>query len=256
MVAAPTPDSPDDQPTRRSGAWKILGRALLDHDAGDRGADLLVTQEDGEGWPLRVADFFRRADQLPAAEAAALELCRGRVLDLGAGAGCHALALQEQGLEVWAVDVSPGAVAVMRRRGVRRSLVADVFAPALRGPWDTLLLLMNGIGLVGDLAGLDRFLDRAATLLADGGQILFDSCDLRRIGNAGEQRRIARRRRQGRYRGETLQQISYPGHGCAVLAWLYVDAETLRRHAGRRGWESQVVFEDGAGSYAARLVRR
>ncbi len=259
-MAKITPDrtdgSPDDGPGRRSSAWKILGRALLDYDAGYRGVDLLVIQEDGEGWPLDAGDFFRRNDQLPAAEASALELCRGRVLDLGAGAGCHALALQERGLEVGALDVSPGAVAVMRRRGVRRSWVADVFAPALGGTWDTLLLLMNGIGLVGDLAGLDRFLDRAGELLAGGGQVLFDSCDLRRIGNASEQRRIADRRRRGRYFGETRQRISYSGHGSAVLAWLYVDSETLRRHAGRRGWESQVIFEDAAGSYAVRLVRR
>ncbi len=241
---------------RRPGAWEILGRALLDYEAGDRGADLLVVHEDGEGWPLHAADFFRRDDALPAAEAAALELCRGRVLDVGAGAGCHALALQERGLEVWAIDVSPGAVSVMRRRGVRRAQRADVFAPELRGPWDTLLLMMNGIGLAGDLAGLDRFLDRAGELLADGGQVLFDSCDLRRIGDAAERRRIAERRRQGRYFGQTLQRISYPGHGSAVLNWLYVDSATLRRRARRRGWESQVVFEDAAGSFAARLVRR
>ena len=71
--------------------------------------------------------------------------------------------------------------------------MADVFAPALRGPWDTLLLLMNGIGVVGDLAGFDRFLDGARGLLAADGQILFDSCDLRQIGDAGERRRIAER---------------------------------------------------------------
>jgi len=117
------------------------------------------------------------------------------------------------------------------------------------------LLLMNGIGLVGDLAGLGRFFDRARALIAEGGQILFDSCDLREIGNPRELRRIEDRVRQGRYRGETFQQLLYRDLRGARLAWLYVDPETLGRHARWAGWQSQVVFEDGEGGYLARLVR-
>ena len=117
------------------------------------------------------------------------------------------------------------------------------------------LLLMNGIGLVGDLEGLGRFFDRAQTLVAAGGQILFDSCDLQRIGNERELRRIQDRIRRGRYRGETLQQIHYRGLRAEPMAWLYVDPETLELHARLAGWQSQVVFEDDDGSYLARVVR-
>jgi SAM-dependent methyltransferase len=237
-------------------AWGLLGMAIADYFAGRyRRHSAWLIQEDGESWPLPVGEFFRGLDDLPAAETTALELCAGKVLDVGAGAGCHALALQDQEIDVRAVDVCPAAVDVMRRRGVRRVEVADFFDPALTGSFDTLLLLMNGIGLVGDLAGLGRFFDRAGALLADGGQVLFDSCDLREIGNHREIERIESRVREGRYRGETIQQLHYRDLRGSPLTWLYVDPETLDHQAALAGWQSQVVFEDEEGGYLARLVR-
>jgi SAM-dependent methyltransferase len=236
-------------------AWGLLGMAIADYHAGryQRHSAWLL-QEDGECWPLAVGDFFRDPDDFPAAEATALDLCTGTVLDVGAGAGCHALVLQEREVDVRAVDVSPDAVAVMESRGVRRAMIGDFFDPALSGTYDTLLLLMNGIGLVGDLAGLERFFDRARDLLAEGGQVLFDSCDLQAIDSPRELDRIASRVRAGRYRGETFQQILYRDLRSAPLAWLYVDPETLGRYATLAGWHCQVVFEDDDGGYLARLV--
>lgn len=235
--------------------WTLLGRALDDYQSGRLAGPLDIVWEDGQRMPVGVEVFFRGPDELPDAEAAALELCRGRVLDAGAGAGSHALALQERGLEVTALDVCPQAVDVMRRRGVRDARLGDVFDVAPGELWDTVLLLMNGIGLVGTLTGLDRFLERAVGLVAPDGQILLDSADLRFSDDPHEPSRIGARERLGRYRGETRQRLEYDGVRGSALAWLYLDAPTLRHHARRAGWELTVVFSNDEGDYLARLRR-
>jgi len=244
----------DAPPTPVADPWTLLGRLLADYQDGHGDAEGAVIWEDGARSPLLASVFFRGPERFSRAEAAAVELCRGRVLDAGAGAGCHALALQERGIAVHALDLCPQAVEVMRRRGVRDVRLGDVFAAA-GNVYDTVLMLMNGLGLVGDLAGLGRFFGVVDRLVAPGGQILFDSADLRVTDDVAELRRLVRRVQEGRYRGETRQRIEYRGERSAPLAWLYVDGRTLRHRAREHGWTSQIVYEDDDGTYLARLVR-
>ena len=157
-------------------SWAPHGAALRAFLAGREDAEVVVRGEDGEEERTPARVFFRGPKEFSSLEEVALDLCRGRVLDVGAGAGCHSLVLQERGLAVVAIDVAPEAVEVMRSRGVRDVRCGDVFAWA-GGRFDTLLILMNGIGLVGSLDGLDRFLRDTSRLLNAGGQILLDSYD-------------------------------------------------------------------------------
>jgi SAM-dependent methyltransferase len=204
---------------------------------------VVVRSEDGEEdrTPARV--FFREADEFSALDEAALELCRGRVLDVGAGAGCHSLALQARGIRVTALDVAPEAVEVMRRRGVADIRCGDVFTFAGER-FDTLLILMNGIGLVGTLVGLDRFLREVRRLLSDGGQILLDSFD------AGEPDPD----HGSRYVGEMRFQLEYRGVRGAFYDFLFLDFETLRRHAEGAGWRCESIWQEDEGHYVARLT--
>ena len=232
--------------------WGPLGLALLDYYQGDRTVRVTVHTEGMKTEDLPARHFFREPDDFPPAEVNALALCRGRVLDAGAGAGDHALVLQRRGLEVVAVDISPLAVEIMRKRGVRDARPGDVFR--LDGErFDTVLMMMNGIGVVGTLEGLDRFLEHASALLEPHGAILFDSTDLRRSLDVNEHRAMEARRREGRYEGEVRFQMEYRGRKGAPFTWLFVDPETLAEHAGRRGWLTQVVFEEEGGEYLARL---
>src|SRR5574341_2064878 len=110
-----------------SAPWRPHGRALLDFFNGDTSAEIVVHADDGETEVVPISVFFRGPAEFSALEEAALDLCRGRVLDAGAGAGCHALALQERDLPVCAIDIAPEAVEVMRRRGVKDAHCADIF---------------------------------------------------------------------------------------------------------------------------------
>lgn len=240
--------------------WTPFGWALIDYwRRPDPVASMLVVMEDGERLPLHTSTFFRSLADFPMPERMALECCRGRVLDLGAGAGAHSLLLQERGIEVTAVDICPAAVEVMRHRGLG-DVRLDAYQtlsdkPEMVGAFDTLLLMMNGIGVVGEVAGLGPFFGAAARLMAPGGQILCDSTDLRVIDDDREQRRMRQRQQDGLYRGETRQRIAYRGIVGTTFGWLYLDLETLSRHAKRWGWHCQALFTSEDGSYLARLTQ-
>lgn len=225
-------------------SWAPHGAALRDYLAGQLDAEVVVRGADGveeDRTPAKV--FFRGAAEFSALDEAALDLCRGRVLDVGAGAGCHALALQERGLAVTALDVVPEAVEVMRRRGVLDARCGDVFT-FMGERFDTLLILMNGIGLVGTLAGLDRFLRDARRLLSDDGRILLDSFD---PGPPDAQRK-------DRYAGELRFRLEYRGVCGDFYDFLFVDFETLRRHAHGAGWRCESIWQEDEGHFLACLV--
>jgi len=202
--------------------------------------------------PIRV--FFRGPSEFSALEEAALDLCRGRVLDAGAGAGCHSLVLQEQELSVCAIDIAPEAVEVMRRRGVKDARCADIFH-FHEGPLDTILLMMNGIGVVEDLAGLHRFLADAHRLIAPDGQILLDSYDPNWSDDPGEGAPSEARGPAGRYIGEMRFRLEYKGKKGPPLAWLFLDSKLLGERAMKASWSCEVIWQEEEGHYLARLTR-
>src|SRR5690606_40448813 len=109
----------------------------------------------------------------------------GRTVDLGAGGGSRALHLQAQAIEVTALEISPLAGGIMRQRGVARVVQADAFRYAGER-FDTILMLMNGIGLAGTLSGVETLLSQCAKLLNEGGQLLFDSSDISYLYQDGD----------------------------------------------------------------------
>lgn len=225
------------------------GCALRAFQDGERDAELEMWSDLGEHERIPVSVFFRKPDEFYSFERRALEACRGRVLDLGAGTGVHSLVLQERGLDVVAVESDPEVCRLLRERGVRRVVRSDAFEFA-GGPFDTVLSLMNGAGLAGTLEGLGRLLSHLRDLTAPGGQILMDSADLRPPG--GEE--PFARRADGRYLGEVQIQLAFRGERGVPFPELYVDPDTLGAVASRSGWRSEVLLEEEDGSFLARLL--
>lgn len=232
--------------------WRPLARALVDVHGGDRDAKLCVRSSLWEDEIVSATEYYRPFDlPLPEIERRALSACRGRVLDAGAGAGRHALELQHRGLEVVALDVAPEAVAVMRDRGVHDARTGDVFT--LEGErFDTVLMLMHGLGVVGTLAGLTRFLDRLTTLMRPGGQLLADSADLTLAVDAGTITQLA----DEGYAGEVEFQLVYGALEGPPYPWLFIDPRTLERMAAGRGLETEVLARGDRGAYLARVTAR
>lgn len=233
--------------------WKPHAAAMQAYHEGKHDA-VLVVYDDFERDEVPVSYFFRSPDQFPPLERVALDLCRGRVLDVGAGSGCHSLALQERGFEVTAIEILPALVRILRERGVRDVRTAtwmDVEAP----PFDTVLMMMNGIGLTETLPGLRRFFSEARRLVRPGGQVLADSTDVRLRLDVEAGRTGALERPDGRYVGELHFQVEYEGRKGEPFPQLYVDAATLSRYARQEGWSCEIVLDpDQYGNYLARLT--
>lgn len=238
-------------------SWRPLGLAVRAFLDGELDAAVELTLEDGRLDALPAAALFR-VDGFPEAEATALALATGRVLDIGAGAGAHSLALQERDLAVTAIDVSPEAVEAMRERGVLDARIADIFhwsSGSVR--FDTIVLLMNGLGVAGDLVGLEALLGACRPLLAAGGSVLADGADLMATDEPREHALMARRTAAGRYRGEVRYRARFGVVEGTEFPWLFIDFETLETVADRVGWYAQAIFrDDDDGSYLARLTPR
>ncbi|MHC4082015.1 MAG: class I SAM-dependent methyltransferase [Planctomycetota bacterium] len=235
-------------------AMDPYGAALQAGFDGDAGAELILRRDDGREGRLPVSHFFRGQSEFTPVETAAVDRCAGRVLDVGAGTGLHSLVLQEKGLRVTAIDISARVVEIMIRRGVGDAHCEDVF-DCRRGPFDTVLMMGHGIGMVETLAGLDRFLIFARGILSEAGQLLLDSLD---VGVTDDPENLAyheANRRAGRYVGEIRLQSEFQGERGPYYGWLHVDADTLTEHAATAGWRCEVVCREDSGDYLARLSR-
>jgi SAM-dependent methyltransferase len=222
----------------------VLGQAIFDYYRKLPAGKLWINNKYGPKEEMPIATYFRGEDDMPDIEWMALEQCRGKVLDIGAGAGSHALLLQQQGLNVTAIDISPLCVKTMQQRGVNKAIEADIFT--YQAKYDTLLLVMNGIGLAGTLTGLKDLLIHLKTLLNKGGQLLFDSSDIAYLYEG-------KLPQQGYY-GEIQYQYEYKKLKTEWFNWLYIDEHTLQQIAIETGYSMEVLIEDEFGQYLVRLT--
>lgn len=205
------------------------------------------TYGDIEEMPIEV--FFRDLEEFPELEFIALSLCDGKVLDVGAGVGAHALYLQQKDFDVTALEISATACTIMQQRGVQK-IVQENFYNLKDTQYDTLLFLMNGIGLAGTVDGFRQLLAHSKTLLSDRGQLLFDSSD---ISYLYDEYRI---QRPSYYFGEIGFQYEFKGVKGEPFKWLYLDQETLIKIAHEEGWVVQILFEDENDQYLVRMEPR
>lgn len=228
-----------------------MGAAIRDYQNKGKASRLRVLSSMFDEDEMPVAHLFRTFNQMPRLEQKALSMAKGRVLDIGAGAGCHALALQERGLEVKAIDISPLSCEVMKERGVKDAECVNLFDPQLQGEYDTLLLLMNGTGIAGKLNRLSMLLNRLKELLAEGGQILIDSSDLKYIyENEDGSMDIDL---NAPYYGEVDYQMQYKNVKGEPFDWLYTDPMLLASISKQCGLNCEIVEEGENYDFLARL---
>lgn len=231
----------------------IFESAFNDYLEGQLKNHIIVHTNISEKEKLPVQYFFRSNEQLPELEKIALNLCSGKILDIGAGAGCHSFILQKNGFDVTAIDISPGAVKTMQQIGIRNTKCIDFFAMETE-KFDTILILMDSIGLVKKLSGLTRFFKKCRSLLNSEGKIILDSADL--MHHFMDAEGYARLDANAGYYGEINYCLEYKEKMGKPFKWLFVDFSNLSWYAEKAGFTSELIYEDNSFNYLAELTIR
>lgn len=230
-----------------------MGAAIRDYFRQGKSAQLKVLSSLFDDDEMPVPHLFRSYHEMPPLEQRALDEVRGKVLDVGAGAGCHALALQERGLDVTAVDISPLSCETMKERGVANVECVNIFNQRFQERFDTLLLLMNGTGIAGKLSRLPQLLSRLKQLMNPGAQILIDSSDLRYVYE--DENGVLDVDLDGAYYGEVDYQMTYRNIIGKSFDWLYADSVVLAECCRQCGLKCEILAQGNHYDYLARIVQ-
>ena len=228
----------------------IIGQALLDYQNGNYSEDILTETNISEEDVLLLPYLFRGFSEMPSIEKKALELAKGKVLDVGCGAGSHSLYLQDKGLEVTAIDTSKGAIEVCKLRGV--SDVREIDLLDLKdGKFDTILLLMNGTGIFQKLELIDAYLQQLKSLLNPNGQILIDSSDLQYMYDSTAEGAILVP--SDRYYGELEFVMKYKDESSKPFKWLYLDESIFETAASNCSLKFEILERGENYDYLVKL---
>jgi SAM-dependent methyltransferase len=230
----------------------LFGKAILDFQTNNSPTNLITETSISDKDEMSVAYLFRSFEEMPKIEQLALQLCKGKILDIGCGAGSHSLYLQNnQDYEVIAIDISENAIAACRLRGVENAFVQDIFQFDNQ-KFDTILLLMNGTGIAGKLNQLNKFLIKIKSLLNKNGQILIDSTDLIYMFDEDEKQTLLDEKGINYY-GEVEFNLTYKKQSEIPFDWLYVDFETLKNFAFAAGLSCEKLTDGENFDYLAKL---
>jgi len=228
----------------------LFGKALLDYHQSPGKHQLLTWTSLTEEDPVPLAYFFRDYKEMPNIEQKALALSHGKVLDIGCGSGSHSLYLQnEKGFAVTALDSSFGAAKIAKERGVNHVFHQSIL-DFNKGTFDTLLLMMNGLGVAKDFQGVLPLLQHLKTLLNPEGQILLDSSDLIYLFEEEEQEDW---RNAETYYGELEFGIGFKDE-TEEFPWLYLDFEHLSQAAELAGLNCEKILDGPNYDFLARLT--
>ncbi|GAA4816323.1 class I SAM-dependent methyltransferase [Litoribaculum gwangyangense] len=228
----------------------LFGKALLDYQNGNYTEDIITSTSISDDDLLPISYLFRSFSEMPKIEQKALKLSKGQVLDVGCGTGSHSLYLQENRLNVKAIDISKGAIEVAQKRGVMNAEVLNVLEE--KSKFDTILLLMNGTGIFQEISQVAKYLTHLKSLLKPNGQILLDSSDIKYMyeDEDGGFWMDA----HSNYYGELDYFLSYKGKKEVPMKWLYLDFDTLKLACETVGLHCGLILEGEHFDYLARLT--
>lgn len=228
-----------------------MGMAIHDFYTKGHAGRLRVFSPQFEEDEIPITTLFRTFDEMPPLEQEALQLAKGKILDVGAGSGCHSQALHDMNKDVLAIDISPLSVEVMQDCGLSAQQV-NLFDEHFMGQFDTILMLMNGSGIIGNLQNMEKFFSRMKQLLAPDGCILMDSSDLRYLFEDEDGSMLIDL--AGDYYGEIEFSMQYKQIKGDAFPWLYVDFDTLSLYASQFGFKAEKIKEGEHYDYLARLT--
>lgn len=228
-----------------------MGRAIYEYHKFGKAEDVVVHSSMFDDDVIPVETLFRDFEDMPEIEKVALNAATGYILDVGAGSGCHSMALRKMGKNAVSVDISPLSVEVMKERGLDARLV-NFYDSSFTETFDTVLMLMNGTGIIGNLDNIGTFFTRIRRLLRPGGCLLIDSSDLRYLFEEEDGSLMIDLADD--YYGQVDFQMQYKDIQGDPFDWLYLDFNTLAYYAEENGFRAELLAEGEYYDYLAKLT--
>lgn len=225
-----------------------IGTAISDYYKHKKAGRLWVYSDLTDKDEIPVPYLFRDFNDMPDIEQKALNLCKGNILDVGAAAGAHTIWLQNKNKKVTALEISDAACMTMKVRGIKNVICEDFYKYIPSKKYDTLLFLMNGIGIAGSIHGLPTFFEQCKKLLNPNGEILLDSSDLIFLFDDEEDKPT------DKYYGEVRYVMNYKKLISAPFNWLFIDFKTLKIEAKKHGFNCEKILDGEHFDYLARLT--
>jgi cyclopropane fatty-acyl-phospholipid synthase-like methyltransferase len=228
----------------------LFGKAILDFQTNNSPEDLITETSISEADEMSISYLFRSFAEMPKIEQKALQMAKGKILDVGCGAGSHSLYLQEKGFAITSIDISENAIKACQLRGLYNARVQNIL-DIENEKFDTILLLMNGTGIFGTLKETTKYLQKLKSLLNPNGQILIDSSDIIYMFDENEDGSYLIP--ANGYYGELTFTVSYKNEKEDTFPWLYLDYNTIQNAANANGLQCELVKEGEHFDYLARL---
>ena len=227
-----------------------FGQAALDFLEGVSDEYIYVESETMEDDIIPVKHLFRNYNQMPKCEQVALDNTKGKVLDVGGGVGSHCLYLQKKGMNATLLDFSSGLCEVSYKRGVKSIINQDFFSWKPNTKYDSILFMMNGIGMGGNLESFHKVIEKSFESLNDGGQILFDSTDIKFCYEQEDGSVLTPLNLD--YLGFVKFQLKYKNKKDKWFNWAYYDPKKLRSILPLK-YDFEILHKEGP-SYCGKIT--
>lgn len=227
----------------------VFGKAILDYQNGNYTEDIITSTSISDDDVLPIPYLFRDYLEMPKIEQKALQLAKGKILDVGCGAGSHSLYIQNKGFEIKSIDISKGAIETCKLRGLKHAHVLDVLDET--ETFDTILMLMNGSGFFESLERTPHVLNHLKGLLNNNGQILIDSSDIKYMYEDDDGGFWLDA--NSNYYGELDYHVTYKGD-TESFTWMYLDFDNLKRACAIVGLQCELVLEGDHYDFLARIT--
>ncbi len=227
-----------------------LGKAIDDFHNNSNLENIVVQSDLCEDDIIAIDYLFRNYNDMPPIEKKALSLCEGEILDVGAGAGCHTKWLLENKKKVFAIDNSKGSIDYLKSQNFPCEHID--FLHVKNKKYDTILLLMNGLGIAQKMSLLKPFLLHAKSILNTNGQIICDSTDIRYLYEDEEGGTWFDLNSE--YYGEMQFKMTYRSTESDWFSWLYIDFNSLDKICQEIGLKAEKIIDSENDHYLAKIT--
>ncbi len=230
----------------------ILGIAFCSYWKVDKKTPFYIRRDDDYLDAVEMKDFFSK--ELPPIEEFIIKLAKGKILDVGCGAGRHSLYFQEKQFDVTGIDISPEAIKVCKERGCEKAQVMDIFHPTLpENSFGTILLFGNGIGIGGTLSNTEKLLKILRKLIKKDGLLLLTSLDVTKTKKEVHKVYHKKQETKGEYVGSVKIRVEYKDQIGDWFQWIHIEPGKLKELCKETKWNLVSIFKEKGGEYSAVL---